>query len=332
MTVWVEVVARARGLSGRLLSPAVLAELAQSTDLRDLGARLAAHRSRPAPEAASARSLEDDERRHYGAQLRLLARWAVTHATLLDPLFDDEDCRSLRAVLRGAVAGVPAVDRLAGLIPTPSLPLRALDQLASVDAPASIAALLVTWGNAYGPALVAETSRQNPDLFQIEHALVSTWATRARRAARRGDRAMRTFVERQLDLANLWTALLVAEHGFDGPAGSLFLDGGSLIKRDALEQAAAAKSRARAAAILDKRVRQSPLAAATGRDENVEERVRRALTREQRTIARQQPLGTAPIIEFWLGLRIEAAAIRRIIWSIAAGVPGAVRAREPVEA
>lgn len=332
MTVWVEVVARARGLSGRLLSPAALAELAHSTDLRDFGTRLAAGRARPAPEVASARSLEDDERRHYGAQLRLLARWAGAHMTLLAPLIDDEDHRSLRAILRGAVAGVPAVDRLSGLIPTPALPLRALDQLASSDAPASIAALLVTWGNAYGPPLVAETSRQNPDLFQIEHALVTTWATRARRAARRGDRAMRTFVERQLDLANLWTALLIAEHGFDGPAGSLFIEGGTLIKRGALEQAAAAKNRSRAVDVLDRLVRQSPLAAATGRDENVEERIRRALTREQRGIARQQPLGTAAIIEYWLRLRGEAVAIRRIIWSIAAGAPSTARAFEPMEA
>lgn len=332
MTVWVDVVARARGLSGRLLGPAALAELAQSTDLRDLGTRLAAHRSRPAPEAASARSLEDDERRHYGAQLRLLARWAGTHVALLAPMFDDEDRRSLRTVLRGSTAGVPADDRLSGLIPTPALPLRALDQLASCDSPAAIAALLVTWGNPFGPPLVAETSRQNPDLFQIEHALVSTWATRARRAARRGDRAMRTFVERQLDLANLWTALLVAEHGFDGSAGSLFIEGGTLIRRVALEQAAAAKSRSRAAEILDRLVRQSPLAAATGREDNVEERVRRALTREQRAIARQHPLGTGPIIEYWLRLRGEAAAIRRVIWSIAAGVPHAARALEPVEA
>ena len=332
MTVWVGVVARARGLSGRLLSPAALAELAPSTDLRDLGTRLAARRARPAPEAVSARSLEDDERRHYGAQLRLLAHWSGAHVNLLAPLFDDEDRRSLRTVLRGAVAGVPATDRLAGLIPTPALPMRALDQLASCDLQAAIAALLVAWGNPYGPPLVAETSRQNPDLFQIEHSLVSTWATRARRAARRGDRAMRAFVKRQLDLANLWTALLVAEHGFDGPAGSLFIEGGALIRRGDLEQAAAAKSRSRAVEILDKLVRQSPLAAATGVGDNVEERVRHALIREQRAIARQQPLSTAPIIEFWLRLRAEAAAIRRVIWSIAAGVPAAARALEPVEA
>ena len=332
MTVWVEVVARARGLSGRLLSPATLAELAQSTDLRDLGTRLAARRGRPSPETVSAPSLEDDERRHYGAQLRLLARWAGANVKLLAPLFDDEDRRSLRAALRGAVAGVPAVDRLSGLIPTPALPTRALEQLASCDAPATIAALLVTWGNVYGPPLVVETSRQNPDLFQIEHLLMSTWTTHARRAARRGDRAMRTFVERQLDLANLWTALLVAEHGFDGSPGSLFLDGGALVTRDALEQAAAAKSRSRAVDILDRIVRQSPLAAATGRDDRVEERVRHALIREQRGIARQQPLGTASIIAFWLQLRDEAAAVRRLIWSIAAGGPRGVRAHEPVEA
>jgi vacuolar-type H+-ATPase subunit C/Vma6 len=64
----------------------------------------------------------------------------------------------------------------------------------------------------------------------------------------------------------------------------------------------------------------------------VEERVRRALTREQRAIARQHPLGTGPIIEYWLRLRGEAAAVRRVIWSIAAGVPPAARDFEPVEA
>jgi vacuolar-type H+-ATPase subunit C/Vma6 len=143
---------------------------------------------------------------------------------------------------------------------------------------------------------------------------------------------MRTFVERQLDLANIWTALLVAEHGFDGPAGSLFLEGGSLIRRSILEQAAATKSRSRAADVFGKLVRQSPLAAATGREGGAEERVRGALAREQRSIALQQPLGTGPIIEFWLRLRGEAAAIRRVIWSIAAGLPHDLRALVPVEA
>jgi vacuolar-type H+-ATPase subunit C/Vma6 len=332
VTVWVDVVARARGLSDRLLKPAALAELAHAADLRHLAVALAERRGRPAPESApSAAEIEDAERRYFGAQIRLLARWAGARAGLLAPLYEEEDFRSIRALLRGAVARTPADDRLSGLIPTPALPLRSLALLANCATPSAMAALLVTWGNPHGPLLLAEASRQQPDLFAMEHALVKGWAARGRRAASRGGRALRIFVARQVDLANCWSVLLVAEHGYGGPTEALFIDGGDIVTRDAFRLAAGASGRARTAVVLDGLVRRTPLSAAIGHDAGVEERVRRALVREQRAIARQDPLGPALIIEYWLRLRGEAAALRRVIWGLVAGAPASARSFEPVE-
>ncbi|HEX9563079.1 MAG TPA: V-type ATPase subunit [Gemmatimonadaceae bacterium] len=323
MTVWVDVTARARGLAGRLLSVRRLTELAQSRDLHELATRLAALRNLPAPQDTihDARELEIAERRRAGGQIRLLGQWAGARAGLLAPLFEDEDCRAIRAAIRGAAAGTPAVERLSGLLPTPALPQRALTQLVSSRNPAAVAALLVAFGNPYGPPLLVETSRQHPELFILEHVLAHTWVDRARRAAARAGRAMRVYVERQIDLANCWSALLVAEHGFDGSVDDLFLDGGRLLPRDVFRLATQSRSRTGARALLDELVRQSPLAAATSRDPGAEERLRRALWREQRDIARLDPTGPAVIIEYWLRLRGEVEAVQRLIWGIAAAAP-----------
>jgi hypothetical protein len=333
MTVWVDVVARARGLASHLAGPADIQALAHASSLRQLDAMLAARHGRPVPDTEpSPAAIEDVERRHLGAQVRLLARWAATRADLLAPLYEDEDCRSLRAILRGSVGHVPAPDRLAGLIPTPALSFRALTSLAACESPASIAALLSTWGNPYGPALLAETTRQQPDLFAMEHVLVETWAGRSRRAGKKGGKALKRFVSRQVDLANCWSALLVAEHGFDGAVPALFIEGGDLLSEEDFTLAATAASRGAAARILDGHVRRTPLEAVTATDTGAEERILRALTREQHDLARTEPLGAAPVVEYWLRLRGEMLAVRRIAWSIAAGVPAGARVREPVEA
>ncbi len=333
MTVWVDVVARARGLSGHLAGPADLQAMSRASNLRQLDTILAARHGRPLPDTEpSPADIEAAERRQLGAQLRLLARWAADRAPLLAPLYDDEDCRSLRAILRGAVGRVPAPERLAGLIPTPALSLRALVSLASCESPASIAALLSTWGNPYGPALLAETTRQQPDLFAMEHVLVETWAARARRAARKGGKALRLFVSRRVDVANCWAALLVAEHGFDGAVPDLFIEGGRLLSKADFAIAATAPSRGVAAQALDRLVRHTPLEAVTTTDTRAEERILRAMTREQHDLARAEPLGAAPVVEYWLRLRGELLAVRRIAWSIAAGVPASARLPELVEA
>jgi vacuolar-type H+-ATPase subunit C/Vma6 len=170
-----------------------------------------------------------------------------------------------------------------------------------------------------------ETARQRPDLFAMEVALSRTWAERGRRVAPRAGRAMRTYVERRVDVANCWSALLVADHGFDGLADPLFLEGGRLLPRDLFLEAAAAPNRGRAAALLDELVRQSPIAAATSHDSGAEDRLRRALWREQHEMARLDPTGPAAIIAFWLRLRGEVETLQRMIWALAAGAPPALR-------
>jgi vacuolar-type H+-ATPase subunit C/Vma6 len=103
------------------------------------------------------------------------------------------------------------------------------------------------------------------------------------------------------------------------------VDGGDLLKRDAFALAASARSRREATAILVRLVADTPLAAALAAEPDVEERALRALIREQRNIARLDPLGPAPIIELVLRSRGELLALRRIIWGLALGAPLARR-------
>jgi vacuolar-type H+-ATPase subunit C/Vma6 len=320
MTTWVDVVARTRGLATRLLTPAQVAELALAQDLRDLALRLASARSQPVPERApDPVSMELEERRRAGAQIRLLARWCGPRVDRLAPLLEDEDCRSIRAAVRGSSGGMPVAERLAGLVPTPSLPERALAQLVAASDLPTIAALLAVWGSPYAAPVLAQSARQHPDLFALEHELVRAWVERARRPAGRAGRAMTRFVSRSVDRANCWSALLVVEHGMDGDPAALFLDGGELVPQDAFVRAATAPDRRTATAILDPLVRQSPLAAATSTLPGAGERVRRALALEQRDLARREPLGLAPIIGYWLRLRGEVDAVQRLVWGIAVG-------------
>jgi vacuolar-type H+-ATPase subunit C/Vma6 len=234
----------------------------------------------------------------------------------------------LRALLRSAVAGAPAAQRIVGLIPTPSLPARTISQLAATGSPASMAALLDAHGHPYGPPLLAEATRQQPDLFRMEHAILETWATRAPRYARRAGRSIRTYVQRSIDLANIWTILLVVQYGFDGDRQDLYIEGGTLVTRAAFTRIISEKSRTAATGQLDALVRRTPLAAATSSGAGAEERVRVALAREQEDLARRDPLGAAPVIRFWLRLRGERATVQRLIWATTAGAPAPWRTRD----
>jgi vacuolar-type H+-ATPase subunit C/Vma6 len=279
----------------------------------------------PPPAAGAAgdeHALELALRRRAGARLRILATWAGNRRELLSPLFDDEDQRSLRALLRGAIAGVAPEARLAGVIPTPSLPIRALDQLAHAGDVATIAASLMAWRHPFGAALVAEARRQRPDPLQMEMTLVRTFAARALHAARASDTAMRRFVERVIDLENLRAALVLAEHPTDLDPGMVFVAGGRIVTADDLRLATSARARPEVVAALAPRVNGTPLAAALGSDGRpADDAVLDALAAEFRRFALREPLGTAPVILFVLGQRAELRALLRILWSISLGMP-----------
>lgn len=328
MTVWVDVVARTRGLVTRMLTPADVAALAGARDLRALATALAARRGRAAPDVApSPGDLDATEARHAAAQLHILSRW-IGERKALRVLYEEEDCRTLRALLRDTTAGDPAAERLPGLIPTPSMPPRTMLQLASTGAPASMAALLDAQGHPFGPPLLAEAMRQQPDLFRMEHAILDTWAWRAARYARRAGRAIRTYVQRNIDVANIWTILLVVQYGFDGDRQNLYIDGGILVSRVAFNRIIAARDRPAAIRQLDELVRRTPLAATTSSAAGAEERVRMALWREQEGLARRDPLGAAPVIQYWLRLRGERSTVQRLIWATTAAAPLSWRMRD----
>jgi vacuolar-type H+-ATPase subunit C/Vma6 len=328
---WADLVARSRGLSAHLLSPAQYGALRDAPGLEALAARMATVGLVRAPVAGAAsdeHTLELELRRHAGAGLAILARWAGTRRDRLAPLFDDEDRRAIRAIVRGAIARIAPERRAAGLIPTPSLPLRAIEQLAHAGDVATVAALLAAWGHPFGEAVAEQARRQQPETLGFEMALVRTFAARAQAAARRADPAMAHFVERTIDLENLRAALAIIGHPSDLGPGALYVPGGAIITEADMAAASACGARAEFGERLRQRARGTPLAAMLepgGR--SPEGATLDALVAEFTRLAREGPLTLAPVIAFVLRQRAELHALLRIVWSISLGVPRALVAR-----
>lgn len=328
MTDWSDVVVRAKGLSAHLMQPAQLTPLCGALNIGVLGDQMAAMDLVPTPADGvplDEYALELALRRRAGARLRILARWAGPRVTHLTPLFEDEDRRALRALVRGAVAGAPPDERLHGLVPTPALPLRALERLSRAGDLGTIGALLLAWRHPFATVIAAEAMRQAPDLFHLETAMARVFAERARDAARVTRSAMRLFVERTIDLENLWACLVIADHHPDAEAATIFIDGGAIVQVADLRAAAGARSRDELVARLAQRVRRTPLAAALHAGTHpADDGALAAMVAEFRTVARAEPLGLAPVIHFVLRQRAELRSLMRIIWSVSLGVPGAV--------
>ncbi|MEA3248047.1 MAG: V-type ATPase subunit [Gemmatimonadota bacterium] len=323
MTDWGDVIARVRGLAGQLLEPGDWRALCASRDLEGLGVQLASRGvfSRASADAPTTPlAIELAVRRRAGARLRILARWAGPRVSALAPIFDDEDRRSLRALVRGAVAGVSAAERVSGLIATPSLPIRALDTLSEAPDLDALRALLALWRHPLAPALSGEAARAHPDLFRIDCELARRFAARAAEAARRADAAMARFVSLTIDLENLWTALALADGRFDVDVGRLFVPGGTIVTADDLAVSAQTRTTVALVAGLRPRVAHTPVAAALdAADRPREERALDAMASAFRRDALRDPLSTAPIIAFALRQRAEVRNLLHITWGIALG-------------
>jgi vacuolar-type H+-ATPase subunit C/Vma6 len=331
MIRWEDLDARARGLATHLLGRAELQALAQAPDRAALAEALR-HRGYPVEEGEpTAAALELALRRVAGQRLGVLARWSGVRADALTVLFEDEDRRSLRALLRGAVQGAAAEARLAGLVPTPTLPERALRELAQRDKPAAIAALLTAWRNPYGSALLAVASAAQPDLFRLELLLNRTFAARALRAARHTG-PLAAYVRETIDLENAFSALVLAAEGKDVTPKDAFLPGGERLSIAAFEIAAAAGDVAEATRRLAASFAGTALARAfdgrAGDTAQLEATVLRIRVRELMHAMRVTPLGPAPVLAYVLRLRAEMEDLRRIIWGVALAAPraGLVRA------
>jgi vacuolar-type H+-ATPase subunit C/Vma6 len=281
------------------------------------------------PGEASSLGLELAFRRVTARNLRLIARWLGPRTDLLRILFEDEDRRSIRALVRGAAAGVAAESRLAGLIPTPSLPERLLEELARQPRVRDLAALLVLWGHPYGPPLQAAAGTGTPDLFRLECVLNQTFARRATKGARGGGQALRAYVEETLDLENLRSALMLVVNELEQSADAVFLPGGRRITIDRFRAAVKAGSFPAAASLLAEGFGVSEVARLVRRLATAPLDLEAALLlyriRSLRDQARRDPLGPAPLLWYLLRLRAQIVNLSFLQWGAALGLPPALR-------
>jgi len=329
VSAWGPLVARARGLSGHLLSRETLRLLAGSDDRRaftEALVRIGYLAFAPHAPPPDAWAVETAIRRVAARRFDVLARWSGDCGDVLVPLLEDEDRRSLRAILRGAVGRVPHDVRTAGLIPTAALPARALDELALLNDIGAVGSALIALGHPFGAVVADESRRELPDLFSLDQAIARAWAARAARAARHGDAELRLYVQRSIDLQNLWTARLLAEQRADAAADAMFVPGGALVTVDDLRYAVAARSVEALSARLAPRVARTPLAAALGPATDApDDAALAALIAEFRARARRAPLGLSLVIVYILRLRTEHRALLRTLWQLSLGVPRDLR-------
>jgi vacuolar-type H+-ATPase subunit C/Vma6 len=320
-----------------LLPQTTLERLARAPDIRSLASVLAEAGIAPiGSEPPTPAELEASARREVSRRLRVLARWLGPRATVLAVVFDDEDRRSMRALIRGATAGAPAHDRLAGLVPTPTLPERALEDLAQRSSPREIATLLALWVHPFGAALLAATDPEHPDLVRIELAMHQCFAQRARKNARRGGAVLRTFVEETVDLLNAEAALLLTDNEHEIPVDQTFLEGGRVLKRETFVAATKAGGVPQAARRL------ATDFVGTGFDTAIRRAGRHPETLERAVLirrlhlwhsrARTLPLSAAPVLHYLLRLRVQSIQVREVIWANVLRVPVTNRLARLVEA
>jgi len=327
VTTWDDLNARARGFSTRLLGRAILERLAHTggvaeaaDELRRAGYLLPAAR-------ASEADIELAARRLAAARLRTLGRWAGGRTVVLNVVFDDEDRRSIRALLRGAAARAPADQRLSGLLPTPALPERALEELARQRSIADVVSLLAAWHHPLADGLPAGEPRTEPDLLLLETTLDRTFASRAltgaARAGRRG--LIYRYVQELIDTENAFAAIAWSEEK-EGRATEHWLPGGRRVSREVFERAVAAGSAKDAGVVLAAAFAGTLLAgafagAAQEGPDTLELLVLRAVITGLRREARQAPLSPAPLLAYLLRLRAEVLDVRWLVWGRALGAP-----------
>lgn len=328
---WDDVIARVSGLRAHLLTPAALRRLSRHPSRTALarGLEQAGYRLE-AGGGVSAETLELAIRRVAATRLRTLARWCGHRVAMLGIVFEDEDRRSLRQLIRGAVEGAAPDQRAAGLVPTPALPERALEELSRCDTVPSVGALLAVWHHPFAPAVLAAGTPRRPPLLPIEVGLSRCFFARALSAARKESVLLR-YVRDGIDLENIWTAAGLTGAS-DLGVGACFIPGGARIPAGLAREAAAlpdwdAAVRSLAEALGHTRI-SVVLRQAADRPAELEARLLTARYRDLTHDGRLAPLSPAPVLAYALAVRLEVLALQRLIWGLALGAPESVRAEE----
>jgi len=328
---------RARGLRTHLLPASDLERLARATSLLALQRELSGLGYVRSDAPATAMSLEKAVRRHAADQMGILDRWCMDdRRAALAVILEDEDRRSIQTILRGAQQGTATEVRMAGLIPTTSLPERALLTLAGQPTPTDVIRMLALWNHPLGVPLVAAASGPHPSLFEIEVELQRAFARRASARAHQGGSQLVEYVEQVIDVMNTWSALLHFVERDPAIVDMTFVEGGRWITRDVFHKLMLLETRPQVEKRLAWELRQSPLASAfRGEIEDLaqlEGTMLRAQIDWQNRAVRVDPSGAAPIIGFAIELRAEVVNLRRIIWGVALEAPAALIQAEMVVA
>ncbi len=315
-------VARAAGLRAHLLDQAARQACGRLHTLGGLARELATRGYPIEATAPDAAELETAIRRGAAARVRLLARWDPEgHAATI--LLAPEEVRSLRALARGALEGLPAEARLAGLIPTPALSEPALDELARQATVPEISRLLSRWRSPWAGAFAA-THGTEPDLLALENGLVRLLAHRTLSAAVRSCRRLEDFARESVDLLNLRCVVLLAGRADEVDPAGLFVQGGRFTRDSFLRAAAAPEADALTAHLVavveDSRLRER-LRRYAGQAVLLDRAIAEWRLARWRLLARREPLTAAPVMAYVLALQEEVTTLQRMVWSIALGVP-----------
>lgn len=325
MTWWGDVDARAVGMATHLLDESAWARLRGSSDLGELVRELRTLGFDP--ESARPRdveqAVEEIARRHE----TVLARWLGPRSRYVRFLVEDMDRRAIRALARGASTNSDREERATALSAWHGLdrrhseaalaapdPLSCLETLAGFEQPLAIlateelATILGDW-----PDL--------PPLLAVEVALLRAWADRAVTGTRWGGAELRRLARCWIDQQNSWTALS-ARAGDSPSPDALFLAGGELT-RDAFARALEVGPE-EARPLLSREVCSELGAALADLDVPTRDLERHVLARVRRHlagVARDRPLGPAPVVAFLLALRLQVIDLRALLWSLALGAP-----------
>ncbi|HSE28757.1 MAG TPA: V-type ATPase subunit [Gemmatimonadales bacterium] len=330
---WEDVNARCRGLGTHLLGRAELAAVEAAVEWRALPRLLQPHLAAPEP-PSTPRELDAALLRRYGSALAVVERWLGPRRRLLRVVWEDEERRTLRSLLRGAAEGASVDRRLEGAVATARLPGRLLRRLAGARTAADGVALAAATGLPLAAAVAR--IRIGPGaagLLELEIALSRAWAERAIAGARGGGRAFRGWVGEAIDAENVLALSLAGSWIGELPPEEAWLPGGRNLGRVRFAAIARVADDAARAGQLRQVFRRGPIRAALDAAADPADLERQLLDRRTAAAgagARREPLGPWPTCWFLLRSRLELERLRRASWALAFGPGGAQAA--PAEA
>ena len=306
--------ARVRGMASRLLGPETYQAALAAEDFRGFTAVLG--------QSPYAHALEEAQAQGDGLRAVDRALAADFHATtrsmlgfsdgaprrMIAALLRRYDLEDLKTVARAQHAGRDPSQLGEALTGAGELRPATIESLvAASDLPTAAQALSVTKHPlAQAFARAARSYASDRDLLAFELALDHAYFGLLAEAGRSGDTSetFKRHVEREIDAANLRTALKVA--GRDVDAGSLFVEGGREIKRETYLQLAEAGLSGLSAL-------SSGTFAPVAQAEDLagaERAVRGALDEAARRAAIRDPLGIGVVIRYLRAKEAEAAKLR----------------------